>query len=120
LNGWITNLKTNQYTNIAELYPFFLDGTCFIREDVNFDGLIELYWPTITTGVKKKLGNLIRKNSIIKYQFFVVSVFDMDPNTSIKMLDLIDNMNCAQTFYSGLEFLLQFKNSRLFKMLNIN
>lgn len=119
LNGWITNLKTNQYIDIHKLYPFFLDGTCFIKSNIDFDGLIEKYWPTITSGVKKKLADLIKKGSIIKYQLFIVSVFDLDPNTSMKMLDLINNMDCSQTPHVYLEFLPDFKNSKFCKMLNI-
>lgn len=119
LNGWITNYKAGINRNIADMYPFFLDGTYFIKENIDFDRLIEAYWPNISTGVRKKLSVLIKKGGMIKYSLFFVSVFDLDPNTSIKMLDYINSLNCSMISYNQLRFLHKFKDSRLIKLMNI-
>lgn len=117
INGWVTNLKTKQYENISEMYPFFLDGTLFLHDNINFDDLIAKYWPNISNGVRKKVANLFRINN--KYQLFVVSLFDFDPNTAIKALDLINDQNDTLVKFIDLDFLINFKHSKFFRMLNI-
>lgn len=118
INGWITEYRKDPINtaSISNLYPFFEDGTLFIRHKVDFEETITKYWPTITSGVKKKLANLLRAS--FRLEYFLVSVFDFDTNNQIRALDYIaTTAKAAFDPSKDLEFIRKFKGSQTHELL---